>query len=90
MNNPLKRVTCWWFGCEPDMEAIEHSYHYECVPCSRCGAPDVSYADQVGDTRHHRAKEWARWWLWRRWLPAKCHDCGNRFGNHDQCDDVPF
>lgn len=86
MRNPI----CWWFGCNPD-------YGYPCelapsyvVPCTRCGAPDTDYSDRIGDTRHNRAVQWAMWWLWRKWIPARCSDCGRRFGKHEHCEDLPF
>jgi len=31
-----------------------------------------------------------KYWLWRKWWPAKCDDCGKRYGRHDGCDDIPF
>lgn len=83
-------IVCWWFGCKPDYKAIEYSYDYHRVPCERCGAEDVCDADQLGDTKHQRLKDWANYWLWRRWWPAKCYDCGKRFGDHSKCDELPF
>lgn len=86
----VRRLVCWWHGCQPDYEhPCELAPNYV-VPCKRCGAPDTSYADRVGDSRHYRTKQWAWWWLWRKWWPAKCSDCGKRFGNHERCDDFPF
>ena len=56
----LKRLRCWWFGCQPDYYAVYYDTTRdgwsEAVPCKRCGATDTSYGDQVGDTRHRRAK----------------------------------
>lgn len=88
MTNRFSRLVCWWYGCLPDWQAIH--YGAEAVPCERCGAPDTSYADRCGDTRHNRAKEWASWWLWHRWLPEKCPACGGRLGCRDGCDGIPF
>ena len=51
----VRRLACWWFGCQPDYEAIRHDC--EAVPCERCGAPDTTYADRCGDTRHNRTVE---------------------------------
>jgi hypothetical protein len=36
----------------------------------------------------HRQKAWLRYWLFRRWWPEPCRDCGKRFGHHDDC--LPF
>jgi len=92
----LKRLVsnflCWWFGCDPDYdEDRDHpcglSPNYV-VPCRRCGAHDTDYADRVGDTRHNRLRHWLRYWLFRRWWPERCCDCGKRFGNHYDC--LPF
>ena len=86
----LNRLICWWFGCVPDYDAIHYdeSGWSDSVPCGRCGAEDTDYGDRVGDTRHNKTMCWFRYWLFRRWWPAKCHDCGNRFGSHSEC--LPF
>jgi hypothetical protein len=82
------RAICWWFGCKPDFgHSCELSPNYV-VPCKRCGVPDTEYADRVGDTRHNAAIGWLRYWLLRRWVPARCNDCGRRYGRHDNC--LPF
>lgn len=86
--NRLLGLLCWWFGCLPDYDhPCELSPNYV-VPCRRCGERDTSYADRVGDTRHAKLIQVLRYWLWRRWMPAKCSDCGKRRGGHDQC--LPF
>lgn len=82
------RLRCWWFGCEPDYDhPCELSPNYV-VRCQRCGASDTNYADRVGDTRHNRLMAWLGYWGFRRWWPERCKDCGNRFGDHDEC--LPF
>lgn len=85
----MKRIICWWHGHRPDYKRSAWNGDYYPVPCSRCGASDTSYSDQVGDTRHNRTKEWVHYWLFRRWIPAKCQDCGRR-SMCDECRDVPF
>lgn len=85
------RLTCWWFGCIPDYDAMRHDC--EVIPCERCEAPDTSYSDRVGDTRHARFVNSWRWLYWRaigRWLPTKCLACGKRFGCKPDCDGIPF
>jgi hypothetical protein len=47
----------------------------------------VSYADCVGETRNHRTTELLHFWLVRRWVPAKCHQCGKR--RRESCDNCP-
>jgi hypothetical protein len=87
----VRRLVCWWFGCQPDYEALRHDC--DAVPCERCGAPDTSYADRVGDTRHNRLFDrWHRltWLLVRRWLPHKCPACGARWKCATDCDGIPF
>lgn len=79
----IRRIACWWFGCDPDYRTIQDT---EAIPCKRCGAFDVSYSDRVGDTRHARFCEWAC--FWRRLIPTRCRSCGKRFGNHHGC--LPF
>lgn len=84
-------VACWWFGCQPDYQAMDHGC--DVIPCERCGAQDTSYADKVGDTRHARLLDWLRrlrWQLIGRWLPTKCHACGSRVVCRDDCDGIPF
>lgn len=85
VRNPI----CHWFGCVPD---YAHASRFDpgVVPCKRCGAPDTTYADRVGDTRHRRLMEAARFWCWRRWMPTKCPGCGHRYGSHAGCDVLPF
>lgn len=86
----IARLACWWYGCQPDYDrpsAIAPDY---IVPCKRCGAPDTSYADRVGDTRHHRTRAALRYWLYRRWWPAPCSECGGRWRHRDGCDGFPF
>ena len=88
LSNALFGVICWWFGCRPDYEhPCELSPNY-LVPCRRCGSRDTTYADRVGDTRHAALVAWLKHWLLRRWMPARCSDCGKRFGEHDKC--LPF
>lgn len=86
----IKRAVCWWFGCIEDPAAIEVGYWPP--PCIRCGAPDITYSDLIGDTRHGRMMEWIRRWVlfgWvRRFVPMKCADCGKRYGPHKDC--LPF
>lgn len=92
MDHQLNRLTCWWFGCVPHSGAV--LYHDDQVmPCERCGAPDCSYADLVGDTRHSRMMgriDSLTWLLVRRWLPQKCYACGSRGKCKPDCDGVPF
>jgi len=85
----MKRVfilRCWWFGCEPHPQ---DSAPPDEVKCMHCGS-NVSYGDMVGDTRHNRATDWLRYWMLRRWLPAKCSACGARYGCRGDCDGIPF
>ena len=90
----VSRFLCWWFGCDADHDNAQswHDYdHWEYhVPCRRCDCKDVSYADQVGDTRHNRFKNWCNYWLFRKWWPAKCSECGHRFKCDESIDHIPF
>ena len=89
----LKRMWCWWFGCVPgdlarhyysDGSGCDDFYH-----CKRCGN-EVDYGDLVGDTRHNRFKENMNYYLFRKWFPAKCPDCGRRYGHDESIDHIPF
>ncbi len=84
----MRRIICWWFGCAPDYDAMPYA---PTIPCSRCDAPDTSYADRVGDTRHAQMMNAIRSFV-ACWWPAKCVVCSKRFGPHDRCvnDDIPF
>jgi len=86
----VRRLACWWFGCWPDYEALRHDY--EAVPCERCGAPDTTYADRCGDTRHARMVDRLRRLRWRlldSWRPQPCPACHERKCKPD-CDGIPF
>lgn len=79
-------VLCWWFGHKPG------KFKENCIPCIRCGQYDIGYEGLVEDSRYTRVKEWLNYYLFRKWLPEKCPDCGRRYGkaNCDICDDLPF
>lgn len=80
----VSRLLCWWFGCyqhEDDPAPPEYAH------CVRCDGI-VSYADMVGDTKHNRSTYFLKYWCFRKWWPAKCGDCGRRFGCHEDC--LPF
>lgn len=82
----MRRIRCWWFGCEMDP--------YDTAPigitrCVRC-AEVVTYSDAVGDTRHYRTKAWLTFWLFRKWLPEKCAACGGRWRHDETKDHLPF
>jgi hypothetical protein len=85
---PLRRLTCWWFGCDPDYLA----WHYQMpvTPCLRCDKQDCDYADMVGFTRHYRFTQflWTCWhWLSFGWVPRRCKECGEY---PSKCDCPPF
>lgn len=80
------RLRCWWFGCEPHPQDPAPPDEITCMHCFR----NVPYGDMVGDTIHNRTKDGLRYWLWRRWLPAKCPACGARYGHRGDCDGIPF
>lgn len=87
----LKHLTCWWFGCQPDYEALRHDWC--AVPCDRCGALDTSYGDRCGDTRHQRLVDRLRrlrWFLLDSWRPRPCPACGERGTCKPDCDGIPF
>lgn len=79
-------LRCWWFGCECHSD----EYAYTDNPsCMRCGGY-VEYGDMAGDTRHNRFKEWANYWLFRKWWPAKCSCCHRRWNHDETVDHLPF
>lgn len=86
------RLICWWFGCLPAWdEGLLYDWHL--VPCERCGAPDTSYADRCGDTRHQRLMErlrHLRYRLLESWRRKPCPACGRRGGCTADCDGIPF
>ena len=84
----VSRARCWWFGCEPHPQEYCHRSD-DWRTCIHCGQ-EVLYGDLVGDTRHNRAKKWARYWLWRKWWPEKCSDCGGRWAHDNTRDHLPF
>lgn len=86
MPNPFKHLRCWWFGCEPHPQDPAPP---EFLECYRCGGI-VDYGDLVGYTRHERAKDWAHYWMFRKWWPKKCFDCGHRWKCDETKDHIPF
>jgi hypothetical protein len=89
MERRVVRLRCWWFGHE------QHPQDYtppDEATCMHCGEY-VPYSDMVGDTRHNRAIDSMHrvWWhIVGRWLPHKCHACGERFKCKPDCDGIPF
>ena len=79
-------IKCWWFGCQPG-KSQQIDYNDYVIYCKRCGY-EADYSDLVGDTRHNRFKTWFKYWVYRKWFPAKCIDCGKRYGSHKHC--LPF
>ena len=80
-------IRCWWFGCDihsEDPTPVEY------VRCYHCDQP-VSYSDMVGDTRHRRVADWCNYWLFRKWWPKRCEDCGRKWRACDESiDHIPF
>lgn len=90
----VSRVMCWWFGCTPNHDRtyfwFDKDHCEDHLPCKRCDNYDVSYGDMVGDTRHNRFKERCNYWLFRKWIPEKCSDCGHRYKCDESIDHIPF
>lgn len=88
------RFKCWWFGCDPDYgNAMSYVAEDGCschTPCKRCDNHHVDYSDMVGDTRHNRFKDAINYWMFRKWWPKKCSNCGHRFRHNDNIDHIPF
>jgi len=82
------RPRCWWLGCEAHPQEYCHR-NDDWLTCLHCGR-EVGYGDLVGDTRHNRAKEWARYWFWRKWWPERCSTCGGRWTHDETKDHLPF
>ena len=77
------KIKCWWFGCiqhPQDPTPIEHA------TCMHCDG-EVSYSDMVGYSRHNLAKEWIRYWVFRRWFPKRCEECHE---TGEKCHCLPF
>ena len=81
----LKKIRCWWFGCEAHPQDPAPPEFLECIRCGEI----VDYADQVGYTRHTLVMGWASYWLFRKWWPKKCLDCGRRW-KCDNSEHIPF
>jgi hypothetical protein len=85
---PLERIVvrqlCWWFGCAPHPQDPAPPDELTCMHCGM----NVPYGDLVGDTRHNRTMDWLRYWMWRRWIPAKCPACGalSTWANFDNAE----
>lgn len=85
----VRRSLCWWFGHvqhEQDPTPPEQARCYHCDEL-------VPYSDMVGDTRHARFMDGLRtirWWMFRKWWPRPCSDCGRRFKCDESVDHLPF
>lgn len=80
----LNNLRCWWFGCESDPQDPAPPEHAECMHCGQI----VGYESMAVITRYNKTKEFLNYCLFRRWWPARCSDCGHRFGSHEDC--LPF
>ena len=80
------RLRCWWFGHE---QHSQDSAPPDSASCMHCGE-HVPYSDMVGDTRHVRMMYRLRYMAFRFWWPAKCSECGRRYGHTKDCDEIPF
>lgn len=78
----INRLKCWWSG-----HITDHPQAYQCCRCGSC---------EIGDSGAWWRMTWRiRYRLLQRrqrvteWL--KCHDCGKRFGRHDDSvSHIPF
>jgi len=92
----LKKLKCWWFGCEPDIENIttylvDYGIRVETkIPCKRCKASDIPTSELSDDSRHERAKKFLNYFLFRKWIPQKCEYCGHRYSHDQRIDHQPF
>ena len=76
-------LLCWWFGHDPEYTGGSNTY------CNRCGLWDIEYNELVTGSRSYKVKQFFIYWLYRRWWPEKCKQCGKRYGCGDD-DCVPF
>lgn len=84
-----RRLLCWWFG---HVQHDQDPAPPEQARCCHCDTP-IPYSDMVGDTRHARFVDILRtvwWWMFRKWWPKPCSDCGRRFGCDETIDHLPF
>jgi len=83
---------CWFFGHVPDdkntvFDTDEYTYGWHMM-CKRCGILDIEQHELMTGSRSYKVKQFVIFWLYRRWCPEPCKDCGSRFGKHDNC--IPF
>lgn len=86
LDRRVVRLRCWWLGCEQHPQDPAPPDYSLCMHCGDA----VPYGNMVGDTRYNRVMGWLRYWMWRRWMPEKCHACGARYGHRGDCDGLPF
>lgn len=84
----ILKIRCWLFGCEAHPQEYCHrdDNRFDCIHCGE----ETSYGDLVGDTRFNRLRDWVNYWLFRKWWPVKCIQCGHRFGCDESVDHLPF
>lgn len=78
----MKKIICFIFGHEPEYTGGNN------VHCSRCDLWDIPYHELIEGRRFMKAVLFLKYWLYRKWFPAKCFDCGKRYADHSQC--IPF
>lgn len=85
----LKRIYCWWFGHKTRNGADGYNGYSFIWMCSRC-EKELYYHDMVCDSLHENVGNSVRYWLFRKWFPVKCSDCGHRYKCDDSKPHIPF
>lgn len=85
LNRFLARLNCYLNGHDPDYSTTSSN-----IPCLRCGIHDIDYSDLVLPSRIKLFQSFLKKWLFRKWMPEPCGDCGLRFKHDYSVDHIPF
>lgn len=85
LNKLLTRLNCYLNGHDPGYSVSSSN-----VPCQNCGIHDIDYIDLVSPSKINRIKQFIIFWMFRKWIPKRCSDCGLRFKHDYSVDHIPF
>lgn len=86
----IRALICWYFGHKVDSHAFGHDGDCYLWFCHRCGKEDIDFYEAAGPRRYDNTLFFLRYWLFRKWFPAKCMDCGRRYKCNDSVEHIPF
>lgn len=84
----LRKLQCWWLGHITGDGATYYDGYCFIWVCKRC-EKELGYCDH-SDPVCVVVGQFFLYWLFRKWLPTKCIDCGRRYKCDETKDHIPF